>query len=104
MGTIGNTNVNSLSAGTPYRLLVGGDRSINLTNNDAVAVPTRVRATGSMHTGFFSHTMVTGADFFNFIGNPYQSVVDFSEVVANHITGYLYLWDASIAGEFGNGG
>jgi len=104
MGTIGNTNVNSLSAGTPYRLLVGGDRSINLTNNDAVAVPTRVRATGSMHTGFFSHTMATGADFFSFIGNPYQSVVDFSEVVANHITGYLYLWDASIAREFGNGG
>ena len=98
----------NLSAGTPYRLLVRGDRGTDLTNNEAAPTPTRLRSTGSMHTGDFSPTMATGADFFSFIGNPYQSVVDFGSVVANvatnNITGYLYIWDASIAGEFGNGG
>lgn len=92
-----------LSAGTPYRLYVRGDRNIDLTDNSASSA-TSLRATGTMQTGNFSPTLSGGADNFSFVGNPYQAIVDFNAVTKSNLTGYLYTWDASIAGAKGNGG
>ncbi|NEV92647.1 T9SS type A sorting domain-containing protein [Psychroflexus sp. YR1-1] len=92
-----------ISAGTPYRLYVRGDRSIDLTDNNASSATT-LRTSGTMQLGSYSPGLATVAAGFSFIGNPYQAVVDFKAVTTSNLTGYLYVWDASIAGANGNGG
>ncbi|NGZ89409.1 T9SS type A sorting domain-containing protein [Psychroflexus maritimus] len=99
-----NTNVTNLEAGTPYRLMVRGDLSIDLTDNDAPANDVTLSASGTMHTGSFTPTLATAANNYSFVGNPYQAVVDFGAVTTTNLTGYLYVWDASIAGDNGRGG
>ncbi|MGB2087343.1 MAG: hypothetical protein ACPHVL_01770, partial [Psychroflexus salarius] len=93
-----------ISAGTPYRLMVRGDRTIDLADNEASSNATTLSATGTMHTGSYSPTLATAADNYSFVGNPYQAVVDFGAVTTTNLTGYLYVWDASISGASGNGG
>ena len=55
---VANTNVNVLTAGTPYRLMVRGDRFTDLTTNTPTATVTTLRATGTLHTGNFSPTLI----------------------------------------------
>ncbi len=93
-----------ISAGTPYRLMVRGDRTIDLADNEASATATTLSATGTMYTGSYSPTLATAANNYSFVGNPYQAVVDFGAVTTTNLTGYLYVWDASISGASGNGG
>lgn len=100
------TNTSTMiTAGTPYRLMVRGDRTIDLSNDPVDdATETALSATGTMLTGSFSPTLATAAHHYSFVGNPYQAVVDFNAVTKTNLTGYLYIWDASIAGANGNGG
>jgi hypothetical protein len=105
-GAINNTNVNTLNAGTPYRLMVRGDRSIDLTSNTSTPTNTTLRATGSLRTGSVNAapSMAVGAGAFSFIGNPYQAVVDYGNLTTTNLTDFIYVWDASIAGTNGRGG
>ena len=98
-----------LVAGKPYRLFVRGDRTTDLTNNDAAPSPTTLISKGSLLTG----ELISGVDLpalsedpdhFSFVANPYQAVLDFSQVIRNGVTDFLYVWDAKIAGDNGNGG
>ncbi|QSS96239.1 T9SS type A sorting domain-containing protein [Psychroflexus sp. ALD_RP9] len=93
-----------ISAGTPYRLMVRGDRTIDLADNEAPATATTLSASGTMHTGSYSPTLATAANNYSFVGNPYQAVVDFGAVTKSNLTDFIYVWDASIAGSNGNGG
>lgn len=105
-GAINNTDVNTLNAGAPYRLMVRGDRSIDLTSNTSTPSNTTLRATGSLRTGSVNATpsMAAGAGAFSFIGNPYQAVVDYGNLTRTNLTDFIYVWDASIAGTDGRGG
>jgi hypothetical protein len=98
-----------LIAGKPYRLFVRGDRTTDLTNNDAVPSPATLISKGNLLTG----ELISGVDLpalsedpdhFSFVANPYQAVLDFSQVIKNGVTDFLYVWDAKIAGDNGNGG
>jgi hypothetical protein len=94
-----NTNVDVLTAGTPYRLMVRGDRTIDLTNNSPTATPTTLRATGTLRTGNFSPTLNQAAEGFSFIGNPYQAPLDMRAVLTASINmnkDVLYYWDPTI--------
>ncbi|QSS96885.1 lectin-like protein [Psychroflexus sp. ALD_RP9] len=93
-----------ISAGTPYRLMVRGDRTIDLADNEAPATATTLSASGTLHTGSYSPTLATAANNYSFVGNPYQAVVDFGAVTKSNLTDFIYVWDASIAGSNGNGG
>ncbi len=93
-----------ISAGTPYRLMVRGDRTIDLADNEASATATTLSATGTMHTGSYSPTIASAADNYSFVGNPYQAVVDFASVTKSNLTDFIYVWDASVSGSNGNGG
>jgi hypothetical protein len=74
----------TLNAGNPYRLMVRGDRTIDLTNNAPTATNTTLRATGNLYIGTKTITSLnTNANGYSFIGNPYQSPVDMQQVVAN---------------------
>lgn len=98
-----------ISAGTPYRLYVRGDRSIDLTNDNAAPTITTLKATGSMQTGSFTTgnqlaALANDPGNFSFVGNPYQAVVDYSATTRSNLTDFIYVWDTSVAGSNGNGG
>ncbi len=98
--TITNTNVNTLSAGVPYRILVRGDRSISLATNASASTPTTLRARGTLRTGNFTvtATVADATDKYTFLGNPYQAPVNM-ETVLSTATGinpnFIYVWNSN---------
>jgi hypothetical protein len=94
-----STLSNTLTAGTPYRLMVRGDRLVNLTTNTPTATETVLRATGTLKTGSFSPTLNQAAEGFSFVGNPYQAPLDIEAVLnaaTNMNTGVAYYWDPTL--------
>jgi len=94
-----NTNINTLVAGTPYRLMVRGDRTISMATNTPTATPTVLRATGTLKTGNFTPTINQTADGLSFVGNPYQAPVDIKAVLnsaSNMNTTVVYYWDPTL--------
>ncbi len=95
-----NTDVNKLTAGSPYLLFVRGDRSIDLTDNVASS-ETVLEATGSLFKGTHLQNFPT-ATTGNFVmfGNPYQSAVDMNRVFLNATnvnTNFYYVYDPTLA-------
>ena len=104
---VNNTNTNTLNAGGAYRLMVRGDRSIDMNTNAPTPTNTILRTRGALKIG--THT-VTGlsatADAFNFLGNPYQSPVDIETVLTNSTNinpNFYYVWDPKVGGTNGRG-
>lgn len=97
-----NTNTANLVAGTPYRMLVRGDRTINQASNLATPNNTTLRSTGNLVTGPVTVTMLSQtAGGWNLVGNPYQAPVDMSAVVAastNINQNFYYVWDPTQGG------
>ena len=95
-----NTNSLTLTAGVPYRLLVRGDRSINMTTNNPLATNTTLRSKGTLKIcEAAAVTLSQNANGFSFIGNPYQATVDIKEVLdssTNLNTNYYWVWDPKI--------
>ena len=102
---IDNTDINTLEAGLAYRLMVRGNRSTNLLNDGDLPTTTTLRATGSLVSRDvdMSLDLAQGADEISFVGNPYQAVVDFSEVQQNNLLDFIAVWDASLTGTNGRG-
>lgn len=97
---VANTDQDSLKIGEPYLLFVRGNRSIDLTDNNASGA-TVLRATGRLHTGPQVQEFGTLADGdFVMFGNPYQSAVDINSVLASSTdvnTTYYYIYDPTLA-------
>lgn len=97
-----NTDVNTLTAGQPLRLMVRGDRTIDLTSNLSPATITTLRATGQLATGTVTTTGASlnhTANAFNFIGNPYHASVNVNDVLgaSNNInSNQMFVWDATL--------
>jgi hypothetical protein len=94
-----STLTNSLTAGIPYRLMVRGDRLINLSTNTPTATPTVLRATGTLNVGDFSPTLNQASQGSSFVGNPYQATVDIKAVLdaaTNMNNGVVYYWDPTL--------
>jgi uncharacterized repeat protein (TIGR02543 family) len=94
-----STLSNTLTAGTPYRLMVRGDRLVNLSTNTPTATETVLRATGTLKTGSFSPTLNQAVEGFSFVGNPYQAPLDIEAVLnaaTNMNTGVAYYWDPTL--------
>ncbi len=92
-----NTNLLTLSAGDPYRLMIRGSRAINMSTNAPIADNTILRAKGALKiceasAGVLSET--SGA--LNFIGNPYQAIINIKEVLQNSTnlnSNFYQVWD-----------
>jgi autotransporter-associated beta strand protein len=107
---VANTDVNSLSANTPYLLFVRGDRTpANLGAGPYTIQPTTLSTTGPA-TDFLTGnqsppSLSIEAQGFSFVANPYQAVVDFERVRNNpgtsNITDFIYVRDATLGS---NGG
>ncbi|MEJ7681475.1 MAG: hypothetical protein WKG06_27215 [Segetibacter sp.] len=83
-----NTN-RELKAGDAYRIMVRGDRSIDMTTPNNYPTPTNtiLRAkSGTLLTGTFSPALSTVNNGYTFIGNPYASSVDFEKMIAYNQT------------------
>ena len=96
---VSNTNTTTLTAGTPYRLMVRGDRTISMTTNTPTATNTTLRATGTLYTGNFTPVLNQAAEGYSFIGNPYQAPLDMEAILAgatNMNTDALYYWDPTL--------
>ena len=97
---IANTSTLGLVTGKAYRMLVRGDRTVDLTDNNATPSNTTLTATGNLITGNVTDTSLSAvAGEFNFVGNPYQAPVDLSTVLAgsnNVSSSFVYLWDPAI--------
>jgi hypothetical protein len=94
-----NTNSNTLSAGTAYRLMVRGDRLTDLTTNTPTSTVTTLRTTGVLKTGNHSPTLNQASEGYSFVGNPYQAPVDIKAVLAtstNMNSGLVYYWDPTL--------
>ncbi|MFN3941512.1 MAG: T9SS type A sorting domain-containing protein [Flavobacterium sp.] len=92
-----NTLTNNLVAGKAYRILVRGDRSVNLNINAPTPTPTILRAEGTLVVGDFT---IPAGDLnqnnqaFSFIANPYQARVNMKEVLRS--TGFnqqVWYWN-----------
>ncbi|PQJ33045.1 hypothetical protein BST92_14440 [Nonlabens arenilitoris] len=92
----------SLIAGTPYRLFIRGDRSIDLTISD-MPNDTKLTTTGELKLNdaiqTFDASLSTGD--FVFVGNPYQAKVDVGAMIFNTMTStqedmnpnFMYIWN-----------
>ncbi|QYJ68840.1 T9SS type A sorting domain-containing protein [Flavobacterium litorale] len=98
-----NNTTSVLTAGTPYRALIRGSRSVDLTSNAASPSNTKLRATGTIASG----TVVIGglsstSGDYNFVANPYHAIVDMNKVMNNvsttNLTGFYYVWDPTLGG------
>lgn len=98
---INNTNNTNLVAGTPYRLMVRGDRTISLATNTPTPTNTTLRATGNLVVGTVSVTNLNSTtDGYSLVGNPYQSSVDMQTVLngsTNLNKSFYYVWDPTIS-------
>jgi hypothetical protein len=100
--SIPNTDNDPLTVGTPYRLLIRGDRSIDITSDDSPPTDTKLRATGNLKTGPVSQTLLSPvARKFNFIANPYHAQVDMRLLTSNSQNiknNFYYVWDPILGG------
>ncbi len=98
---VNNTNNTSLSTGTPYRLMVRGDRTISLATNSPTPTNTTLRAVGTLTTGTVSVANLNStADGYSLIGNPYQSSVNMQTVLSSSTNlnkSFYYIWDPTIS-------
>lgn len=96
-----NTNTEQLAIGAPLRMMVRGDRTTDLTNNNAIPSVTTLRASGTVHTGDFVRSYTTVNGEFAMISNPYQAAVDFKNVLIDGSTSgvnanFVYVWDPTL--------
>jgi hypothetical protein len=100
--SIPNTDNDPLTVGTPYRLLIRGDRSTDITSDASPPTDTKLRATGNLKTGPVSQTLLSPvARKFNFIANPYHAQVDMkllTENSTNIMSNFYYVWDPTLGG------
>ena len=102
--SVTNTDTNTLNAGEPYRLLVRGDRSINVTSNSATPTNTKLRVTGNVTSGDIDQNSFSDTDGdFNFFGNPYHASIDvyslFVDMATSNVNAnFYYVWDPTLGG------
>lgn len=107
-----NTNVNMLTNGEGYRMMIRGDRTVDLSTNTPTPTNTVLRAVGAVRIGSVTYnttgagsTPVLGNTIGNYslIGNPYIAPVDWNALTANDLEATYHVWDPQLAGANGFG-
>ena len=98
------TNAGSINAQRGYMLFVRGDRFAQPPPN-VLQAPTVLRTTGSLNQGTQpAVTVINASPGYTIMGNPFASPIDLENVLTTANLGqFFYVWDASIAGNFGVG-
>jgi len=108
---IANTDATTLTAGNGYRILVRGDRNVDLNQSSASDMNAAVTLTakGTLKTGqvifdasstpAINATENASTNGFSLIGNPYVSPVDWHSVTKAGIEDVYYAWDPNMGTE-----
>lgn len=93
-----NTNILTLNAGQPFRIMVRGDRTINQALNNATPTVTLMRAKGVLSTGdIVVNGLNTAVGGFTILGNPYQARLNLYDALGLSSDGlnkqFYYVWD-----------
>ena len=103
---VANTNATALSARQGYMLFVRGDRNYTAANSPTYNT-TVLKATGTLNQGNQPAATVsaTGSGR-TLVGNPYASSIDVDPIFLGNATldQAMYVWDATLSGNFGVGG
>lgn len=99
-----NNSTDKITAGTPYRIMVRGDRSTDLSTSTATASNTVLRTTGTLNVTSQTVTMPsnTAANTDVFIGNPFQAALDMGSLLSsssnntNIKSNVMYIWDPKL--------
>lgn len=95
-----NTLEEELIAGTPYRIMVRGDRTVDQGSNSAVPTNTILRTHGTLLTGsVLKNDLSQNPGGFSFVGNPYQAPVDMESVLSSAVNvneNFYYIWDPTV--------
>jgi len=101
------TDTNVLNAGNPFRLMVRGNRSLDLSSYTPLLSNTVLRTRGTLKIGTYTNSNLSQiSNGYNFIGNPYQTPVDMNQVITNSTnlnSNFYYVWDPKIGGLNGRG-
>lgn len=99
---INNTDVNTLQAGTPYRLMIRGSRAVELETNQSPASNTILREKGNLAVGNVDFSFSDlDEDTPILIGNPYQANVNLEELLVNSTgvkTNEVAIWYPRLGG------
>lgn len=93
---IPNTNVRKLYAGEAYRMIIRGDRSINMNTNTPTPNNTILRSYGTILQNSQTISLSAIAGRYNLIGNPYASAVDLSTVTKTNAADVIYIFDPNM--------
>ncbi|MBC3758358.1 T9SS type A sorting domain-containing protein [Hyunsoonleella sp. SJ7] len=86
---IPNTDATNLVNGIPHRLMVRGDRTVDIGTNDPPPTPTTLVAKGSLDAENSAPgplALNPNAGLFNFVGNPFQAQMDMESTLGNALT------------------
>ena len=102
--SLANTNVSSINAERGYMLFVRGDRFAQPPPN-VLQAKTVLRTIGTLNQGTQpTVTVLNASPGYTIMGNPFASPIDLENVLTTTNLGqFFYVWDASIAGNFGVG-
>ncbi|NBC58594.1 MAG: T9SS type A sorting domain-containing protein [Bacteroidetes bacterium] len=98
---VANTDTNTLTAGDAYRLMIRGDRSIDVTDNATTPTDTKLRSTGSVVRGPLSvNPALTASGEVAMVGNPFQAIVDMETVLntSTNLQQNFVVWDPTLGG------
>ena len=104
--SIANTTGTNIAAGMGYRILIRGNRSVDLTapSADAMNAAVTLSATGTLRTGSItlnssSSPSINNTNYnagFSLVGNPYQSPIDWNAVTKSGLEATYYAWDPNM--------
>jgi hypothetical protein len=98
------TNTGNMTAGTPYRIFVRGDRTFDMTDVNAgtsTSTETVLEVEGALNQGDVTFNNLSNApgDFIG-IGNPYMATVNMGPLLQNSSAGIdfgqYYVWDPTL--------
>lgn len=94
---LANTNATNLSSGAGYLLFVRGDRTLNLATTPTASGNTTLRATGTIGQGDISPALLSGANKYTLIANPYPCAIDWNSgsITKTNLTGNFTVYDAN---------
>jgi hypothetical protein len=100
--SLNNTDSNTLTAGNPLRMIIRGDRSINLNSNADTPTSTKLRSNGTIVKGPISPDLssLNSNVEFALLGNPFHAVVNMDTVLSESVDlkKHFVVWDPNLGG------
>lgn len=105
---IANTNATNLNAKQGYRILIRGDRNVNINAASLPNMnnPITLSATGTVVTGDvifnssstpeINNTTNTTTNGYSLVGNPYVNTLNWNTLTKSDLTDAYYTWDANM--------